>query len=268
MWFWPLNERKAFSLQQVLWIRLITVSAVLHALILFMLLFMYRGYAQLQVDAQGVSLSPAEVVLMPLQKVVAKPQVIPRRKQQQKELQEKKVEQPVEKKVQEPAAAAKPTTGLSVPKKRELRRAQRQQKKEAKKEVAQEIKAAQEPIKEPVQAVEPLPVPQATETILPEAAASNEPIYVGREELEALVVQQEIQKEIEQRWHPPIGISPETTCQVRALIGWDGAIKEVKMEKSSGVLVFDVHARSVTQAIVFPKAVWGKELIMHFNNRA
>src|SRR5690606_6588097 len=86
-------------------------------------------------------------------------------------------------------------------------------------------------------------------------------VYVGQAEMDAFRLQQEIQHELETHWRPPVGL-PEVTCQIKALVNAQGAAQTVTMVKASGVLVYDVSARSAVQSIHFPAAVNGKELII------
>lgn len=89
-------------------------------------------------------------------------------------------------------------------------------------------------------------------------------LCVGQVEWDALQVQEQIQQELEQHWNPPMGLNGDATCQIKVVIDWSGIIKQVTTQISSGVLAFDIHARSTVFAMHFPKVAWGKELILHF----
>lgn len=95
--------------------------------------------------------------------------------------------------------------------------------------------------------------------------AGDGTIYVGQAELDSLRVQQEIQQEIETHWSPPAGLADVSSCQIKALIDWQGAAHDVQMVKASGVLLYDVSARAAVQAICFPQGARGKELVITFS---
>ena len=79
-----------------------------------------------------------------------------------------------------------------------------------------------------------------------------------------LQMQQDVQCEVERCWKPPVGLCKDLLCEVRVQIDEQGVIKYAKVDKVSGVLVYDVNARSTVLAMNFPKSAWGKELVLHF----
>jgi outer membrane biosynthesis protein TonB len=265
MWFWQRSAPEKVAL----WQKLLVVSVLVHSILLFALFFVYRGYAELHINASQASLTPAQVVLLPLHKVAPKSKQRPARTK--REHKKKIVEQEI---LAVAAPKIKPKTAL-------ITRAAKPKKPRIQKKKSVPKPALQPPVPQPViQEPAALPEPVKSE-VEPEVierpvavqpaesvAAGDEKLYVGREELEALHLQQEIQQEIERHWKPPAGLASNITCQVRALVGWDGKVQEVKIEKGSGVLVFDVHARSVARAITFSKKAWGKEMVIHFGNQA
>jgi outer membrane biosynthesis protein TonB len=91
-------------------------------------------------------------------------------------------------------------------------------------------------------------------------------LYLGQVERDAFLLQQEIFNEIENHWRPPVGLGSEKLCEIKLLVDWDGSIKELKVAHTSGVVAFDVAARSAIIAMALPKAAWGKELILHFKS--
>jgi len=69
MWFWQQNVPKNISF----WSKLVAVSALMHGIVLFFLLFLYRGSNEYHVNIlQGVLSPNATVVLMPLHKTAPK----------------------------------------------------------------------------------------------------------------------------------------------------------------------------------------------------
>jgi TonB C terminal len=89
-------------------------------------------------------------------------------------------------------------------------------------------------------------------------------IYLGREDLAALVMNERIQKHIEQVWRPPVGVSKDCVCIINVLLDEHGSILELAIEESSHVLPYDIAARSALAQVPFPKAMWGKNLVVTF----
>ena len=92
-----------------------------------------------------------------------------------------------------------------------------------------------------------------------------QPIYLGRHDLETLHFQDSIQSEVEEHWRPPVGLSKDLSCCVKVRVGWNGSIGHVKVEKSSGVLVYDISARMAVYKLKMPQMAKGKEINITFN---
>ena len=73
-----------------------------------------------------------------------------------------------------------------------------------------------------------------------------------------------IEQEIVSRWKPPRGLSKELTCQIKCCIGGDGCVVSCILEKPSGVLIYDMSARSAARAMSLPRWAWGKEFTIVF----
>ena len=73
-----------------------------------------------------------------------------------------------------------------------------------------------------------------------------------------------IEQEIVSRWKPPRGLSKELTCQIKWCIGGDGCVVSCILEKPSGVLIYDMSARSAARAMSLPRWAWGKEFTIVF----
>jgi hypothetical protein len=65
---------------------------------------------------------------------------------------------------------------------------------------------------------------------------------------------------IAQSWHPPIGTSRDCACQITLQIAWDGSIQKLIIDKSSGVLIYDVAARNALYTMPMPSWTHGKTL--------
>ena len=104
------------------------------------------------------------------------------------------------------------------------------------------------------------------EEVSPEGVPDSDEvvIYMGRYEMEAWHAQQLLQEEIEKVWLQPLGMSPNTSCDIRVLVDWQGKIRDIEILKPSGVRVYDLSARSAAQKTTYPKMFWGKRITITF----
>ena len=108
---------------------------------------------------------------------------------------------------------------------------------------------------------------KSEEKIIEKAAVqeSENPIYVGQVEMAALQMQEEMQMHVSQLWKPPAGLPNDLHCVVKIVIDWNGNPHEAIVEKTSGVLVYDISARTaVAQLQELPRWARGKEFSITF----
>lgn len=93
------------------------------------------------------------------------------------------------------------------------------------------------------------------------------PIIVAKDYREKIVLKkhQLLQQELVRVWHPPIGVTKECACCVRVAVTRDGAIQKVDIVNSSGILMFDVAARSALYSAQLPKWTWGTSFDITFS---
>ena len=96
------------------------------------------------------------------------------------------------------------------------------------------------------------------------AIPDNAHVSNNYREVEALRMQAQLQKEIVQKWKPPIGVSPDCTCDVSFFVNTTGGVENIKMAKSSGVMMFDISTRQALCAIKMPHWTHGKTLTITF----
>lgn len=73
-----------------------------------------------------------------------------------------------------------------------------------------------------------------------------------------------IEQEIMARWKLPRGLPKELNCQIKCCMGADGTVSSCTLEKTSGVLIYDMAARSAARAMTLPRWAWGKEFTIVF----
>ncbi|MCL4229186.1 TonB C-terminal domain-containing protein [Candidatus Dependentiae bacterium] len=101
-------------------------------------------------------------------------------------------------------------------------------------------------------------------TIVTNSNDDPQPVYVGQEEWYALQIQRAIEDEITQHWRVPHGLSSDLSCQIAATVDWQGNVQQVRIAQSSGVLAYDISARSAATRMQLPALARGKEFIITF----
>jgi len=74
----------------------------------------------------------------------------------------------------------------------------------------------------------------------------------------------QLQTAVSDSWKPPVGISDECVCDVLVMLDAQGNAKEIKVVKSSGVLIYDIAARNALQDAKMPKWAYGKSITISF----
>jgi len=107
------------------------------------------------------------------------------------------------------------------------------------------------------QEVEPEPEQKVEE-------AKPDPIYIGRQQLDALHMQVRMQHEVSKVWQPPVGAPKECECTIKMVVGKNGRAAALEIIESSAVLMYDVSARSAMLAMQLPPWAAGKEFTITF----
>lgn len=264
MWPW---RRKDMRRRASFWGKLFIFSSSAHLIVLVFLFFVYSGDSlvyNINVN-RSILKSGAPIIFMPLKKVVGtnistlatvskkKPVkkettlVKQKKKAKPKKKIEKKPKQQPKKTLRQASASAKTTAdrqGDRIAKKSKHKKQVAKQKgNSSKKQVAKNKKIK-------------------TEKNI--ARPGQQPIYIGRFELEALHMQEAIEQEISKHWKPPAGLAKDLSCTIKVLVGWDGVVKKSTMVKQSGVLMYDVSARMAASSLSL-KVAKGKEINITFN---
>jgi hypothetical protein len=98
------------------------------------------------------------------------------------------------------------------------------------------------------------------------SAVSDNVIFVGYEQFDECVIGSKIQHAIIQSWTPPVGLDQGVSCEMKITVSPDGAAESIVVAKTSGVLVFDMSARTALQQIEFPQEVHGKTISIVLGN--
>lgn len=92
----------------------------------------------------------------------------------------------------------------------------------------------------------------------------NPQISHNYREVEALRRGAQLQKELVNQWHPPIGTRPDCTCDISFFVNRQGKIENLKTTKSSQAIMFDISARQALFSMKMPQWTYGKSLTITF----
>lgn len=120
-------------------------------------------------------------------------------------------------------------------------------------EVLPEVK---EPVQEPVASLQE---DVSLEEKFAEDIDTEHVTFVGRQDLEMIHMQEQIQVEVAKYWKPPIGIAKDAVCEVSVSVDTQGQAGNIRIVKSSGSFANDVCARAALLQVSYPKEIWGKE---------
>lgn len=218
---------KSVSKRWVLFGRIIFLCVTAHLLFLFGAFFMYRGcHDQYAIEINGNLLGAnTDVVFLPLYKVVkAEDEIVP--------VAQEKTEEPIIQEIQEAEEIQEEvTTTIDI----EQEEKPVQEKKEIEPELEQKVEEAK-----------------------------PDPIYIGRQQLDALHMQVRMQHEVSKVWQPPVGAPKECECTIKMVVGKNGRAAALEIIESSAVLMYDVSARSAMLAMQLPPWAAGKEFTITF----
>lgn len=274
MWLW-LQRNLPRSIH--VWAKLCLFSTTFHLTLLFIIFFIYKGESggfNFEIT-KGLLNSDAPVMFMPLHKRIAQKNAGKSGKNLKKsEVLKAQEAAPVQEKntKTKEKKAEMSTTVVSSDKKKDLAKKKAQQleaekkKAEAAKKIELEKKMKEEAdakAKE-AEAKKLEEIAKAKVNTAEHIDAQDDIRYMGRQDLDALQMQEFVGAEVGQHWNPPIGVPEDVACEIKLIVDWEGKLKDIKMLKSSEVVIYDVSARNAVKKMSFPKWLWGKEFSITF----
>jgi hypothetical protein len=88
--------------------------------------------------------------------------------------------------------------------------------------------------------------------------------YINQKDLETLQVQTNIQQLIYKRWKPPIGLSKDLVCTISVMVDKRGVVTSAIVIKPSGVLMYDISARSALTRLTIPQVAQNQSFSITF----
>lgn len=89
-------------------------------------------------------------------------------------------------------------------------------------------------------------------------------ICLGRDEIDQYRENTEVYDAFSAVWHPPLGIEPDKPCALEIAFGNNGSASHVRVEASSGILVYDSSAQTAAYEVVLSERWHGKTLHITF----
>lgn len=273
MWPWRL---KKLPKRTIFVLKLSLISCFLHAVFFFALITIQIGKRQqLRFSLNSLPSPDTPVIFLPLYKRIHKNMnnVTTAMKQIAEPVSAQAAEKPQKKQAEKPIAkkeSVKPVIKTTVLPEAKKEKKEAVKKLPEKKKIAHNSKKKSdksEPVKktETVQKIEKKEedsVPAAAPLLENEGQA--EPVFIGRQELALLQMQAVLEQEISTVWKPPRGLSKDLSCEIVAIIGKQGKVIKTIVQKPSGVLLYDVAARTALAQVNMPAWAHGKEVCITF----
>lgn len=269
---WHLQQNECAKL--VFWSKLVGISTFLHIILLGYFFIFYRSY-----DVYHLMLSnnavphDAPVVFLPLYKRVGKTTVSSAGLSKSKTRGVKKASKKdalvsKQKVVQEKSEPTKKNTELAqeAAQVQEIKNNKKlKNKKEQEKKVVPVAKELQElAAKQEIAEIKESVISPQEQPVSSEQQEGDDAVYVGQEEMLAIQLQQSLTQEVVQHWKVPAGLSKDLVCEVAVVVNWQGEVQNARIAKTSGVLMYDISARTAVVKMKLPKIAWGKEFIITF----
>ncbi len=277
MWRWQrVNIRKiTIHKRYILWAKLCATSCVAHVIFLFFLFFLYRT----RVSDFTLVISK-HMLNRDVSVLLAQAQIPATKKTQQRATTARTVKQTPQKKIIAQKKVVKKPAALKVPKTAVINKKQNvapqkkptQPKKPvvqkkvapAKKQIAQKKIPPKKSVQKIVQKKAVSPAKQRAKN---NAQDQNESVAINagqQYDTEALLRYAALQKEFVRCWKPPIGVPKNCSCEIKLFVNAAGKVHDMHMIRPSGILMYDVAARSALSAMTLPRWTRNKALTITF----
>jgi len=109
--------------------------------------------------------------------------------------------------------------------------------------------------------------PPEVQDISKQAIKSDEPIavYLGRDDVQAQSLVITIHNEIIKHWKPPKGLPTGLECSVNIKVNNEGRVTDLKFEKSSKVLIYDISLKNAILKTIMPNELKNRDFTLNLN---
>ncbi len=237
-------------------LQLVGCVLLLHLIVfIYVLLQSNMGYDELSVIASTSYDLGAGVVVVPFKKVVEQPAI------GEPEVVSVKQETTI-------AEVSKIKSIVKVPKKvtpkPEVKSKAKKVEPPIKESKTTEKPKAEDPVKEIAKPSQDLVTEKAIKSAAKPVAPKVHKKQIGTKQLRALNTQQAIAQQVSLHWQPPEGFAHDLKAIIAITLDYKGEVDALDMKEGSGVLAYDIHARSAIYAMEFPRACWGKKITITF----
>jgi hypothetical protein len=269
MWLWQL---KNVPREVKIWSKLIGISFIIHMILIGVFIKGYRNQVVEAVLTINTS-RPVFFVAMPVKKSISSSAL--KNNEVSSSLQKKAPMQAVKK---EPAQKIVKKTGLAIAKKEPVKNLPVQKKVPQKTADIQKAKDKQGVEKKELKEIQKLAIPHkppVQELVVPKQEILSSTLQKDISQVEsndsAVLSEQMMPIEyynlvqtIMVQWRAPYGIQGSPSCRIKAKINKVGDVEAIEVEESSGILMFDIAARSALLSTQMPEWTRGKSFVITF----
>ncbi len=254
------------------WSKLLFFCSFVHVFLLCVLFFLYKSdFYSFSVNVHKKALQKnIPILFLPFQKTVKnihKKEVVYKKVatkttsvKKKTSIVKSKVAKKVAKKKEQPA---KKTIKKNILKKAVQKKKQKKQDKIVKKTTSKKV-APKKIVTKKVVSKKKSEAHIKTKTKKQVVQQKQQAVYCGQKQMVALQMQKIIQQEATSCWKAPVGVSKNLVCKLSLLVDWSGNINNVAVEQKSGVLMYDISARTAVAHMKLPKNLWGKKFTITF----
>jgi len=278
MWPW---QQKSMQKRYLLWAKLLLISCSFHLVFFLWLFFLHHDPLfdiAITVDSRLFGQRGTPVLFVPFKSkgtvragnvagLVQRSFPMGEQKKKKTSIQQTKkskckVEVPQKKQAKKPTVKNKEQKSVKQ-KKTNVRKLKAKQTVSTKKEIKKEAKNVVAVKNKPTK-IQNKMMPSKIANVNAVRNKNQGVVEVNYLEVEAYRRQVLLQEELAKCWKRPIGVPHYCVCQIKVVVNWDGIVKKLDVAKSSGVLMYDVAARSALQTMKMPTWSKGKSLTITF----
>lgn len=216
-----------------------------------------------------ICIVPGKVGKIPLKQILSGKKARKRPQAKKSQLPQRKIKQDIsQKNVKDIQKKQNALSEKNAPKRKiQAKKSRKREKIEKKADVSATILPEQEKKND----LSVLPIESEKEKIMEqdisiplEEASVTELICIGSAEYDEYALNGRIQQAVLRFWRRPVGFAKELSCEISLQINEIGKAAQVKITQSSGVLVYDMAARTAILKAEYPREIWNKALILQF----
>jgi outer membrane biosynthesis protein TonB len=89
-------------------------------------------------------------------------------------------------------------------------------------------------------------------------------VVLGREDLKEMQLVEQVYELLHSSWKVPKGLSSNLSCDIQFFVDGKGTVGQLKVVRSSGIILFDIAARNAVSSSTFKTNMYGQQFCITF----